>query len=142
MPEFFWRGMPAAVNSSDICPLSVYSKEGEKWSFKGKFFALSRSPRGARGDGRTERASGRPRPSASVVHVGPFALPELIWHTAAHASLSSPSRRRWGFSASLPSFEGWRRGRHACDVETSPHYERVPISPSSVLLMSGASSRR
>ena len=87
--------MPAAVNSSNICPLSVYSKEGEKWSFRGKFFALSRSPRGARGDGRRRRPSVR-------VRVGPFALPELIWHTAAHAS-SSPQRRRWGFSPPLPS---------------------------------------
>ena len=111
----FWRGVPAAVNSSDICPLSVFQRR-RKVELQRKIFRPEQIAQ--RSSGRRTDEEGV-RPSASVVRVGPFALPELIWHTAAHAS-SSSSRRRWGFSSpSLPSFEGWR-GRHACHAMLRP----------------------
>ena len=104
MPAFL-EGTPAAVNSSDICPLSVFQRR-RKVELQRKIFRPEQIAQRSSGR-RTDGEGVRPSAASESVRVGPFALPELIWHTAAHAS-SSPSRRRWGFSASLPSFEGWR----------------------------------
>ena len=99
----FWRGMPAAVNSSDICPLSVFQRR-RKVELQRKIFRPEQIAQRSSGR-RTDGEGVRPSAASESVRVGPFALPELIWHTAAHAS--SPPRRRWGFSppflyASLP----------------------------------------
>ena len=98
---FFWRGVPAAVNSSDICPLSVFQRR-RKVELQRKIF---------RPEQIAQRSSGRRTEKASV-RVGPFALPELIWHTAAHAS-SPPSRRRWGFSSPSLLLRGGVADMHA-----------------------------